>query len=389
MKRQVQLPGIRKWFGDDFVQIQDEIYIALESFFEQYGSCIISGCSINSGTIAPGVVALEGEIDGKKIFKVVQFDGASGQTWPKYMALTRTIYNREYDDGIVKDIIHEYKAVLQSSPPAHGYYLTINSTGNRTFRDAIQNSTYRFATDSEKTTWNAARAGAVSDVRGGVASDKDTLQKLVTWAQGLCDLKVALTALANTTQASAGAKLVGVYDDFTNSNSTLLQNVLKDFDTALNAKVALLALSAYTPESSGDLLVGTDLSNFEFVTGATNLYGTLHKIDSLITVMKQAAQPATILARTTNGTHNVSNGTQLVTIEYTQANETGDIVVLPTPSENNKGVIINIKLTVTGSYEYYFYIKYGLTTIYQTTTKRKNVLVRSTGSEWYVISANL
>lgn len=211
MKRQVQETGIRKWYGDDWTQLQDELYKVLDGHFEQYGNMIIKGCEVAGSEIMPGIVALSGKDESNAdIYKIAKFEGLqSVASWPVYLVLEKTEEKRLYNTGTNKNVAITYVATPQYSLPT-GEYLTINQDGyNRTFRDALQSanyrfvtdaeksnwnskaagvhghaatdisqsSSYRFVTDTEKSTWNNARAGAVSDIRDGVATDKNTLKK--------------------------------------------------------------------------------------------------------------------------------------------------------------------------------------------------------------------
>lgn len=44
MKRHVQEPGVRKWSGNDLLELQGEGLTIADGFFSQYGNCVICGC---------------------------------------------------------------------------------------------------------------------------------------------------------------------------------------------------------------------------------------------------------------------------------------------------------------------------------------------------------
>lgn len=152
MKEQTQLTGVRKWFGDDFLAIQNEIIEAQEAFFAPYGNCIIKGCEVSGQDIASGICYIGG--------KIVRFAGTTGvASFPVYLELNEAVSKtRDYQSGGVKEIEREYKAVLNTSVPA-GDYITINSTGGKTFREAIQDASNRMVTDGQINVWNAKEPG--------------------------------------------------------------------------------------------------------------------------------------------------------------------------------------------------------------------------------------
>ncbi len=152
MKRIVQDTGIRKYYGDDFLTIQDEAMTIWEGMFGQFGDFIISGLNITDngdGTynISSGLVMLDG--------KVRRFYGATNVNLPIYLIAAEQTTSREYLYGGVKPAIVEYLATYQTTQPVGVNYMTINPTGNRTWRDAIQDSAYRMVTDALINAWNS------------------------------------------------------------------------------------------------------------------------------------------------------------------------------------------------------------------------------------------
>lgn len=153
MKRQIQKTGKRKWFGDDFLALQNEIYDALEGLFAPYGNCIISGCAVTGNNIAAGIVYIGG--------KICRFSGGSTLAFPCYLVLNSAeIQNRLYNDGISKPTVNEYTAQLAANTP-EGDYIVIESTGGKLFREALQDSNHRFVTDSQITSWSQNTAAQI------------------------------------------------------------------------------------------------------------------------------------------------------------------------------------------------------------------------------------
>jgi len=160
MKRHVQEPGIRRWFGQDLIELQSEPIKVLDYLLADFSSCAISGCMVTGTTeksISPGLIHfkwLEGS-DVKSI--VVPFDGFTGlpSVFTRYIVLSETSVNRTYEDGAVKSIASNKKAILSSTIPANGIYLTIDGSNNiLRLRDVMQNENYRFVNDIEKDEWS-------------------------------------------------------------------------------------------------------------------------------------------------------------------------------------------------------------------------------------------
>lgn len=155
MKRHVQETGIRKWFGDDLIELQNQPLKAIDDFFKPYASCVISGCEVSGATINPGLIAFVWDSGGQRYAKVVPFAGASGvSVWPQYLYLEETVLTREYQSGGVKNIAIDSKAAITSNLPAFPYVRILATGPEKTFRDVIQTSAYRFVTDAQILNWN-------------------------------------------------------------------------------------------------------------------------------------------------------------------------------------------------------------------------------------------
>jgi hypothetical protein len=71
MKEQVQETGVRKWFGDDFIDLQTEMNEGAKSPYTDFGSCVISGAAVtNNGngtyTIADGIAYLVNNLGNER-----------------------------------------------------------------------------------------------------------------------------------------------------------------------------------------------------------------------------------------------------------------------------------------------------------------------------------
>lgn len=186
MKRQVQLTGVRKWFGDDFITLQDELYLAAQTFGMAVGRpFVLSGCEVspfgeqfivNQGFAF--MVPDNGNIEDGKIVRVLGgiFEASD---FPIYINLkTRdkediADYGRLYDDGLSKNIIVEQIGYADADQ-LNEFAIAVNTTGpTQTLRSALQNATHRFVTDTEKMTWNAK-------LTASLYTASDVLAKLLT-----------------------------------------------------------------------------------------------------------------------------------------------------------------------------------------------------------------
>lgn len=142
MNRHVQLPGIRKWAGDDLISLQEESLKVLDSFLGRYGNMVVSGCEVTSNDdsgiydIAPGMVVLAGtDHNSGQTAKVVPFAGATGMTMPVYLTLEYETHERLYVDNKVKPVSYSYRAVASSEKPEDRPYIEIGVEGPQYFID--------------------------------------------------------------------------------------------------------------------------------------------------------------------------------------------------------------------------------------------------------------
>lgn len=161
MKRHVQVPGIRQWAAEDFLELQSEPLKALDGFFEEYGPCVIKGCRATKNTdgtynLTAGLVALEGtDADGGNSFKVVPFSGMVGTPMPLYLTLANSPVKRQYVDGTMKPIAYEYYAAASVVKPENVPFLELKTNRRGTFVDVIQDSRHVFLTAEERDRLNS------------------------------------------------------------------------------------------------------------------------------------------------------------------------------------------------------------------------------------------
>ncbi|MEG2495614.1 MAG: hypothetical protein RSB32_07960, partial [Mucinivorans sp.] len=214
MKRHIQKTGVRKFFGQDFIDLQAEPLKALDAFFAEYGQCIIQGCTITEaegGTfdVAPGLVALESTDpeSGAVAIHVMPFAGAASVALPLYLAAKWVVAERAYGDGKVKPIAYDLLALASGVAP-EAPHLVLNAVGANRFVDALQDGTHRFVSDAERTKWNdilrQAKEYAAAQAATAAASAQAT-------ALGLAKAHTDTTAVAVRDELAVGdaSTLVG------------------------------------------------------------------------------------------------------------------------------------------------------------------------------------
>lgn len=141
MKEHVQKPGVRKWAGEDLIELQGESLTAIQALVEPYAPCIIQGCEVSQANgvyqVQPGIVALKGSNeDGNACTKIVRFEGYTGAVMPIYLIIKVTPYLRVYADEENKPIAYEYTAESSTTQPSVPY-LKIDTTGGERLVDTI------------------------------------------------------------------------------------------------------------------------------------------------------------------------------------------------------------------------------------------------------------
>jgi|WetSurMetagenome_2_1015567.scaffolds.fasta_scaffold01806_14 hypothetical protein len=241
MKQQVQETGVRKWFGDDFINLQSELLAAIESIVSDYGNCVLSGCTVtnngnNTYTISDGVAYLKDSTGANGKICRVYSQTIAAASFPVYLQQATkdkddvSTYGRAYQDAITKNIIVEYYAEIVTVQPGHSNYLSLTSAGVVTkLRDALQAASYRFVSDTEKTTWNAKLAAAAYTAA-------DVLAKLLTVdgaGSGLDADKLDGVELSGLAQLSGAA-----FTGHVSSNTTIdSKTAAFTIDSTYNGKI--------------------------------------------------------------------------------------------------------------------------------------------------------
>lgn len=183
MKRQTQTTGIRFWYGDDLLSLQNELYKVLDGFFGQFGAFVLEGCEVKpNGTkydISRGLMALSGtDAEGRPTRMVVPFEGVQNVSLPVYFTLGYETVTRTYKDGTVKPVSFAYKATASTVQPA-GECLTVSQPEMLRFADVIQDRQHTFVTEEERRSWNSIIGAAKSYAEALHASAKSYADNLV------------------------------------------------------------------------------------------------------------------------------------------------------------------------------------------------------------------
>lgn len=143
MKEHFQDQGVRKWAGDDLIELQSESLTALQGLVEPYAPCIIKGCEVSvvSGSnykVSAGLVALPGnDHTGSPCVKVARVDEIPSTVLPVYLTLAYTTDTRVYSDGQSKEISHNYTANVSTVQPEDGAFLAIGVDGGSRLVDTL------------------------------------------------------------------------------------------------------------------------------------------------------------------------------------------------------------------------------------------------------------
>lgn len=130
MKRHVQYPGVRKWSGDDLLELQSEGLRIADDFFAQYGNCVICGCAVSETGIAAGLASIDG--------MVLPLAATEVEVFPVYLVRNEEHVQREYADDKVRDIAVRYFASVAQAKPENAGYIEIAASGAATFFDKLQ-----------------------------------------------------------------------------------------------------------------------------------------------------------------------------------------------------------------------------------------------------------
>lgn len=134
MKRQIVLPGDKYWLTGDFVELQSEVFKALDKAFGHWAPCAVSGCQTtlviageNKNRFSDGLVVLYVAAESKYMVMPYNDDGyVSGYNTERYVTYEKTNVIGEYRIG--NDVVaHDYKAVVTLTQPSgeNREYITI------------------------------------------------------------------------------------------------------------------------------------------------------------------------------------------------------------------------------------------------------------------------
>lgn len=125
MKEHFQDFGVRKWAGDDLIELQAEPLAALQTLVAPYAPCILQGCEMETvsdgsgGTtyrLHAGLAALKGvDVAGNPCVKIVRVEETPWTSDTVYLSLKCEQKSRTYADGNNKVIANEYKAALSAT----------------------------------------------------------------------------------------------------------------------------------------------------------------------------------------------------------------------------------------------------------------------------------
>lgn len=131
MKRHIQYQGIRKWSGDDLLELQSEPLRVLDNFFAQWGNCVICGCVQSENAISAGIVSIGG--------LTLPLAASAVASWPIYLVAAETHIQRAYADDVVRDIAVSRYARIQTSQPSDSVsYLKIERNGSHGFLENMR-----------------------------------------------------------------------------------------------------------------------------------------------------------------------------------------------------------------------------------------------------------
>jgi hypothetical protein len=129
MKEFKQLAGVRRWHGDEFVALQNEVLEPLQALISDSGNCIISGCVVSfNGTnyvMSAGVFGCK-HADGYKIVRL-PLTVLPTFTGSNYLYVAKTTETKLYDDGNVKQSAIVYTGAITTVQPSAGLYIQLSN----------------------------------------------------------------------------------------------------------------------------------------------------------------------------------------------------------------------------------------------------------------------
>lgn len=146
MKEHFQDSGVRKWAGDDLIELQSESLDALQGLVEPYAPCIIKGCEVETVPgadgaeptykVSGGLVALRGvDAAGNGCVKIARVEEFTSEVMPVYLSLANKQTARSYGDGSSKVIANDY--IAENSAVASDDALELTDAGGKRLVDTL------------------------------------------------------------------------------------------------------------------------------------------------------------------------------------------------------------------------------------------------------------
>lgn len=165
MKRHIQEPGVRKWSGNDLLELQSEPLRIADGFFSQWGDCVICGCAVSAGTLGAGLASIGG--------LTLPVSETEVRVWPVFLVADEEHIQREYADDVVRDIaVSRFAKVVQTRPEEGTPYVEIAEDGTPGFFEKL------------RAAWLTELKAAVTDLRGKVRNNTDGLTALAQVLDG-------------------------------------------------------------------------------------------------------------------------------------------------------------------------------------------------------------
>jgi len=124
MNKQVQHTGIRKWFGDDWIKMQDELFKAIETGLLKTGTGIVSGVertgTTGAYTFSDGIVIIDGHLH--------TFEAHTSPNATIYIIPATSSINRDYLQGGSQEIAVDYTTTVVYTPPSSGTFIKADSS---------------------------------------------------------------------------------------------------------------------------------------------------------------------------------------------------------------------------------------------------------------------
>lgn len=180
MRRHIQDIGVRKFFGEDLIELQGEGFKILDAFFGQYGNAILEGVEITATegglfNLSKGIVGLS-VIDPKTglgTIKIMPFAGATDIVLPAYLTAVVEPITRVYGDNKVKPIAYNYKAEVRGVAPETPY-IEVAETETVRFVDIILAFANNYTDASKDDTLNNVEIKDAAVLRSAKEHTKET-----------------------------------------------------------------------------------------------------------------------------------------------------------------------------------------------------------------------